>query len=107
MSNNSFTGTLPPSIGNATSLMILNLWGQRGGGFGGHIPKEISKLVNLFLLYLNNNNFIGGIPPELGNMVSLQYLDLESNNLNGTSPKEIGKLVNLNLLYLNNNSFRR
>lgn len=33
LEHNSFKGTLPPSIGNATTLHWLDLWGQKGGEF--------------------------------------------------------------------------
>jgi Leucine-rich repeat (LRR) protein len=101
--------------------------GQKGG-FGGHIPKELGKLVNLNTLYLGGNNFTGGFPPEilnmsllnlldfgqmnltgeippwLGNMTSLNYLSLRGNELNGSIPPSLGKLVNLTSFDLSSNS---
>jgi hypothetical protein len=66
MEINNFSGTLPPSIGNATTLVYLSLGlsnnmggpnlGQTGG-FGGQIPKELGKLVNLIELDLGGFGF--------------------------------------------------
>jgi LRR receptor-like serine/threonine-protein kinase FLS2 len=91
---NNFSGTLPPSIGNATTLVQLGLGfsnnpgdtnlGQTGG-FGGQIPKELGKLVNLNTLFLGGNNFTGGVPPIL-NMSLLNYLDFGQMNLTGEIP---------------------
>jgi Leucine-rich repeat (LRR) protein len=137
MEMNNFSGTLPPSIGNATTLVYLSLGlsndvggpnlGQKGG-FGGQIPEELGKLVNLNILNLGGNNFSGGVPPELqsmsllntldlgqmdltgeippwlGNMASLRTLVLRGNELNGSIPPSLGKLVNLTAIDLSSNS---
>jgi Leucine-rich repeat (LRR) protein len=134
---NNISGTLPPSIGNATTLVVLSLGvsndvggpnlGQTGG-FGGKIPEELGKLVNLNTLNLGGNNFTGGVPPEilslsllnlldlgqinltgeippwLGNMTSLTNLWLRGNELTGSIPPSLGKLVNLTWLDLTVNS---
>jgi Leucine-rich repeat (LRR) protein len=105
MEDNSFTGTLPPSIGNATTLIWLNLWRQNGRGFGGQIPKEIGKLKNLNKLNLAINNFTGEIPNDIGKLVKLSNVDLSGNNFIGEIPKEIGKLENLTFLDLASNDF--
>ena len=91
LDGNAFTGTLPPSIGNATTLNYLSMGvgdpgcsnGQRGGGFGGEIPKELGKLVNLSTLLLGCDNLSGQIPPEICNLTLLSSLDLARNNLSG------------------------
>lgn len=108
MENNNFRGTLPPSIGNATTLKYLSLGlseelGQRGGGCGGQIPKEVGKLVNLTTLYLGNNNFTGDIPLEFWNMTSLNNLDLGQTNLRGQIPPEVGNMRSLKILLLRDN----
>lgn len=82
MDNNSFTGHLRPSIGNATTFVCLNLENQNGHRLKCQISKELGKLT-------------GEIPLELGNMTSLTVLMMEVNNLNGTIPSTLGNLVNL------------
>ncbi|KAG0605938.1 hypothetical protein M758_9G099900 [Ceratodon purpureus] len=104
MANNSFTGTLPPSIGNATNLIWLNLGNQNGGGLGGRIPKELGKLINLTQLGLDGNSFIGDIPAELGNLTSLIAVGLSANHLSGTIPSSLGNLVHLSHLDMGYNA---
>jgi Leucine-rich repeat (LRR) protein len=112
MEMNNFSGTLPPSIGNATSLVTLSLGisnfldgpslGQTGG-FGGLIPKELGKLVNLTTLNLGDNNFTGGLPPELVNLSSLSLADFGGINLIGEIPPWLGNMPSLTMLLLRNN----
>ena len=112
LDGNAFTGTLPPSIGNAITLNYLSMGvsdaavcstGQRGGGFGGQIPKELGKLVNLSTLWLGCGNLSGQIPSELGNLTLLTSFDLGQNNLSGEIPPSLGSMALLNELVLFNN----
>ncbi|XP_024370975.1 uncharacterized protein [Physcomitrium patens] len=102
MHGNSFSGTLPPSIGNAFTLesICLNNQGYGISSFGGTIPREIGKLVNLTHLDLRDNNFTGTIPPELGNLVLLEGMFLSNNQLTGRIPREFGRLGNMVDLHL-------
>ena len=100
---NNLSGTIPPEIGNLTSL-------QEGLSLGsnsltGPIPPEIGNLANLQALSLSINSLSGPIPPELGNLANLQVLSLDYTSLSGPIPPEIGNLANLQALSLNNNSF--
>jgi Leucine-rich repeat (LRR) protein len=112
MEDNNFSGTLPPSIGNATTLVQLSLGisnneggpnqGQTGG-FGGQIPKELGKLVKLTKLRLGGNNFTGGVPPEILNMSLLNILDFGQMNLTGEIPPWLGIMTSLTWLFLRGN----
>jgi Leucine-rich repeat (LRR) protein len=117
---------MPPPLFSCNDVGGPNL-GQTGG-FGGQIPKELGKLVNLNTLQLGGNNFKSGvpseflkmsslnnldlgqtnlkgeIPPWLGNMTSLTKLWLRGNELTGSIPSSLGKLVNLTTLDLSTNS---
>lgn len=107
MEMNNFIGTLPPSIGNATTLKYLSLgvsgFPKTGAGLAGWIPKEIGKLVNLTTLYLGNNNFTGEIPVEFWKMNSLNNLDLGQTNLRSEIPPQIANMRLLNTLFLSDN----
>jgi Leucine-rich repeat (LRR) protein len=70
------------------------------GGFGGQIPKELGKLVNLNTLQLGGNNFSGGVPPEILNMSLLNTLDLGQMNLAGEIPPWLGNMTSLSNLDL-------
>ena len=85
------------SIDYTTRLDLTN------SSLSGIIPSEISNLINLRELYLNENQLTGGIPSGIGNLANLKELYLNANQLTGDIPPEIGNLINLKELYLNDN----
>lgn len=95
-------GTLPESIGNLTSLTQLLLGAANDTYFNfisGSIPETISNLIDLKVLFLDNNFFSGTIPNSFTNLISLEQLILSYNhNLTGVIPKNIGNLINLKVL---------
>ena len=123
LSWNGLSGTLPPELGNLTSLVNLylrsnSLTGAIPGELGllsnlitldmssnqlTSIPSQLGNLTSLLNLYLNNN-LLTSIPSELGSLSSLQQLYLQSNQLSGTIPHQLGSLSNLQYLYLEYNS---
>ncbi len=93
LSDNQLTGSIPPELGNLSSLETLNLSGNR---LTGSIPPELGNLSSLKFLHLSGNQLTGSIPPELGNLSSLETLYLGGNNgLTGPLPLEMGRLTNL------------
>src|SRR5262245_49745903 len=62
------------------------------------VPPEISQLVVLTQLYLQNNQ-LKALPPEIGQLKALKILDLSSNPLRSLPP-EIGQLKVLTRLDL-------
>ena len=90
-------GSMPPQLGNLTSLEELNLgW----NALSGQIPPELGNLAKLRRLDLGTNNLSGPIPPELGNLASLERMDLAWNNLSGPIPPALGNLSRLDMLLL-------
>uniref|UniRef100_A0A453MVU5 Uncharacterized protein n=1 Tax=Aegilops tauschii subsp. strangulata TaxID=200361 RepID=A0A453MVU5_AEGTS len=58
--------------------------------FSGALPAWIGeKLSSLSFLRLRSNMFYGHIPDELTELVNLQYLDLGYNNISGSIPRSI------------------
>ncbi|KAL5988357.1 Receptor protein-tyrosine kinase cepr1 [Asimina triloba] len=94
-------GSIPPSIGNMTSLFDLEL---TENSLVGPIPREIGKLGNLHLLELYFNQLAGDIPHEIGNLTQLTDMDMSVNQLTGTIPESICRLPRLQCLQLYNNS---
>ena len=92
--------TVPPEIGNLTSLKYLNL----GSNLLTTLPKEIGNLTKLEKLLLEGNQ-LRTLPKEIGNLTNLDYLSLSVNDLT-TLPKEIGNLKNLEELCLHGNQLR-
>ncbi|XP_039135843.1 receptor-like protein 7 [Dioscorea cayenensis subsp. rotundata] len=82
-SNNRFEGSLPKSLGNLTSLVMLNI---SRNNFTGPIPAELGKLVQLEALDLSCNQFSEEIPESLVFLHFLSFLDLSNNKLVGRIP---------------------
>jgi Leucine-rich repeat (LRR) protein len=79
LGNNSFTGTLPSSIGHFTSLSIIEL---NNNNLSGSVPTEIGALTNLTSLDLSNNNLGGVITEEhFAGLMNLKKIDLSFTNL--------------------------
>ncbi|KAK4267669.1 hypothetical protein QN277_024421 [Acacia crassicarpa] len=100
LQENQIYGSIPDSVSNLSSLMILNLTSNL---LSGTISPEISMLSNLEQLFLSNNHFKSEIPEALGYCLNLGLLDLSHNEFTGGIPESLGKLGRLNYLFLNNN----
>ena len=94
------SGTIPPELGNLTSLTDLDLGYNH---LAGPIPPELRNLINLRMLNLRRNLLTDPIPPELGDLRRLESLDLFTNDLSGTIPPELGGLTSLSRLILADN----
>ncbi|XP_051116307.1 probable LRR receptor-like serine/threonine-protein kinase At1g67720 [Andrographis paniculata] len=91
----SCSSTTPPRI-NKIFLSGKNIKGE--------IPQEIQNMEGLTELWLDGNSFSGPIP-DLSNLVNLEILHLENNQLTGPVPSFLGNLLQLRELYIQNNSF--
>ncbi|XP_047953021.1 receptor-like protein 9DC3 [Salvia hispanica] len=84
LSSNKFSGTIPPSIANLTSIRYLNL---SHNTIGGHIPASLGDMSILESLDLSSNKLDGEIPRELAKLTFLAKLNLSMNNLKGKIPQ--------------------
>jgi hypothetical protein len=100
LGDNQLTGEIPPSLGNITGLVDLNLSNCL---LTGSIPPELGKLTSLENLVLSENQLNGSIPASLGGLSQLGRLHLYTNQLSGEIPPELGNLSNLDDLLLGNN----
>ena len=100
MGGNAYNSTLPPSIGNLTSLLYfyadncdlrgdLSMWTK---------PQQVPSLVELWIDM--NENLIGNIPSELGQYPKLASLSLTELGINGNIPTELGALPNMKQMWL-------
>ncbi|KAL3629886.1 hypothetical protein CASFOL_026198 [Castilleja foliolosa] len=80
---NNFSGPIPKTIGNLTSLYVLNL---SHNALDGNIPSSIGNLKQLGSLDLSYNELSGGIPGELTGLNFLSFLNLSYNKLVGMIP---------------------
>ena len=112
MSESNLTGSIPPEIGNLTSLEWLAL-GQNN--LTGSIPPEIGKLTNLESLFLENLfddgsepvRLSGPIPPELGKLTNLRSLQMAGHHFEGSLPSELGNLINLEQINIGSGAYSR
>ncbi|KAF7020542.1 hypothetical protein CFC21_033623 [Triticum aestivum] len=84
LSNNSFDGTIPVSLGRLNLLLLLNM---SGNAFTGVIPREFGGMTQLESLDLSKNHLSGDIPEGLTNLTFLGMLNLCDNQLVGTIPR--------------------
>ena len=101
LSQNDFTGSIPPELGSLANLEVLRL---EENALTGSIPPELGALPKLEALWLAENVLTGPIPRELGALPNLEILWLENNHLTGPIPLEFGSLANLTSLNLGDNS---
>ncbi|XP_068648759.1 leucine-rich repeat receptor-like serine/threonine-protein kinase BAM1 [Aristolochia californica] len=104
LSNNLFSGSLPSSVSNFSSLQILLLSQNQ---FTSQLPPSIGELHQILKLDLSRNGFSEQIPPEISNCSHLTYLDLSQNNFSGPIPPEISQIRILNYLNLSHNQLNQ
>nr|XP_051220990.1 receptor like protein 22-like [Lolium perenne] len=83
-----------------TTLTVIDL---SNNSFDGTIPASLGKLISLLILNMSGNAFTGVIPPEFGGMTLLESLDLSQNQLSGDIPEALTNLSFLGILKLSNN----
>ncbi|CAN1772820.1 Receptor-like protein EIX2 [Linum perenne] len=134
LGNNLLSGNILAFLGDVTLFEHLRILRLRSNAFSGHIPPTISNLTSLQVLDLAENNLTGNIPSNLGelNAMASKYrgayyeeslvvnikgnpqkytktlslvtsIDLSSNNLQGDFPEDVTKLVGLVSLNLSRN----
>ncbi|XP_057489798.1 probable LRR receptor-like serine/threonine-protein kinase At3g47570 [Actinidia eriantha] len=88
-------GSIPPSIGNLTFLIGLNL---KNNFFQGIIPQEIGRLTRLQHLNLSYNSIGGQIPTNLTHCTNLSIFHAVQNELVGQIPEQLTTLSKLAFL---------
>ncbi|TYH63963.1 hypothetical protein ES332_D07G233500v1 [Gossypium tomentosum] len=103
LSNNSFSGMLPPCLGNLSkSLSVLKL---QNNNFSGPIPRACEKGNTLRMIDLSQNQLSGRIPRSLVNCNILELLNLGNNQIEDMFPSWLGRLQELKILILRHNGF--
>ncbi|KAH0741338.1 hypothetical protein KY290_034381 [Solanum tuberosum] len=122
---NELVGTLPPSLGNLTTLVMIDIGENKIHGevpvrifnisslkvialaantLSGNLPSNLGySLPNLEGLYLGINNFSGKLPSSISNATKLKFLDLGRNMFSGNVPIDIG----INLQQIQSVNFQR
>ncbi|KAM4113359.1 hypothetical protein ACJW30_05G215000 [Castanea mollissima] len=102
LSNNSFTGSLPSSIGN---MSLLSVFDVSFNNFSGEVPKEVPVgCTMLSILVLSNNNFEGHLDwVPLYNLTTLSFLKINHNQFSGAMPNELPNFMFISFLDVSNN----
>ncbi|XP_021893850.1 probable LRR receptor-like serine/threonine-protein kinase At1g67720 isoform X2 [Carica papaya] len=87
--------TTPPRV----TKIVLS-----GKDLRGEIPSQLNKMEGLKELWLDGNSLTGPLP-DMTNLINLKIVHLENNRLNGSLPSYLGTLPMLRELYIQNNSF--
>ncbi|VFR00586.1 unnamed protein product [Cuscuta campestris] len=90
LANGGLSGTLDHL--NFTSFASLAHFNISGNNFTGSVPPTIGDARSLVSVDLSSNMFGGTIPPQIGNLTELQHLTLFNNNIAGAVPYQIGNL---------------
>ncbi|KAH1074282.1 hypothetical protein J1N35_026610 [Gossypium stocksii] len=89
------------SLNQLDQLRVLSF---KNNSLSGQIP-DLSGLLNLKSLYLNDNNFTGEFPESITSLHRLKTIVLSGNQITGQIPASLLKLKRLYTLYLQDNSF--
>ncbi|KAI5388071.1 inactive leucine-rich repeat receptor-like serine/threonine-protein kinase At1g60630 [Lathyrus oleraceus] len=96
------TGKLDSQILNR--LDQLRVLSFKGNSLSGQIP-NLSNLVNLKSIYLNDNDFSGEFPVSVSLLHRVKVIVLSGNKISGEIPVSLLKLSRLYVLYLQDNLF--
>ncbi|MED6170026.1 hypothetical protein PIB30_026742 [Stylosanthes scabra] len=96
------TGTLESKILNR--LDQLRVLSFKGNSLSGQIP-QLSSLVNLKSIFLNDNNFSGEFPASISDLHRVKVIVLSGNRISGEIPASLLNLRRLYILYLEDNLF--
>ncbi|KAK9725010.1 hypothetical protein RND81_05G115400 [Saponaria officinalis] len=98
---NNFTGSIPKSIVNLSSI-LTDLW-IGGNKIRGVFPEGLGNLVNLEYLDVGDNDLTGKFPIDFGNLQYLGLMNFSSNALTGSIPDIYGNLTRLSKVDLGGN----
>ncbi|RZC68078.1 hypothetical protein C5167_031332 [Papaver somniferum] len=98
---NHFTGRIPRSLRNCTSLRVLEL---EVNGLVDNITEAFHVYPHLERFGASNKMLYGELSKDWGDCQNLTGLSFSRNNITGTIPFEMGKLKILTVLYLHSNN---
>ncbi|KAK6941885.1 Leucine-rich repeat-containing N-terminal, plant-type [Dillenia turbinata] len=101
ITKSNITGPIPAAVGDLPYLESLEF--HKNPNLTGGIPKEITKLTRLRMLWLSWNNLTGPVPSFISQLKNLEDVDLAFNQFTGSIPSELSSLPKLSYLGLDRN----
>uniref|UniRef100_A0A1D1XYD9 Protein STRUBBELIG-RECEPTOR FAMILY 3 n=2 Tax=Anthurium amnicola TaxID=1678845 RepID=A0A1D1XYD9_9ARAE len=98
LSNNHIAGSIPENLPVTMQRFFIS-----DNEFTGSIPSSLSQLTSLTDMSLNNNGLTGALPDAFQSLDVLINLDLSFNNLSGQLPSSMSNLSSLTTLHIQNN----
>lgn len=87
VSNNKLTGTSSPQLLEITTLSIL--LGLSDNLFSGSIPPKVGNLKTIIHLDISRNRFSGEIPTTLSACTGLEDITMMGNSFSGKIPSSL------------------
>ncbi|XP_015580925.1 putative receptor-like protein kinase At3g47110 isoform X2 [Ricinus communis] len=105
LQNNTLQGEIPQEIGHLFRLQVLRLENNsfEGNYFSGGIPPSLGNLSSLEVFAADGNLLDGTIPESFGKLKYLAYIGLHGNKLSGTFPASIYNLSSIIFLLVSDN----
>lgn len=92
LQNNAFSGSIPGSLWDLTSLEILRL---EANSLSGTLSSRIGMLTNLQDVRFSRTGLEGDLPEELSKLQVLERVHLEYNDFRGSIPEELCEVPTL------------
>uniref|UniRef100_M1A1E6 Ovule receptor-like kinase 28 n=2 Tax=Solanum tuberosum TaxID=4113 RepID=M1A1E6_SOLTU len=100
ISNNNLGNQIPYQL--PPNVKRLNL---AGNGFTGVLPYSVSQITSLQYLNVSHNQIQGELNDMFGSLSSLNTLDISFNSMTGKLPQSFKSLTSMKKIYLQNNQF--
>ncbi|KAG5573014.1 hypothetical protein H5410_062780 [Solanum commersonii] len=100
ISNNNMGSQLPYQL--PPNVQRLNL---ASSGFSGGLPYSISQMTSLQYLNVSHNQIQGSVVVSFDSLSALNTLDFSFNSMTGNLPQSFQSLTSMNKMYLQNNQF--
>ncbi|KAG5573029.1 hypothetical protein H5410_062795 [Solanum commersonii] len=100
ISNNNMRSQLPHQL--HPNVQRLNL---ASSGFSGGLPYSISQMTSLQYLNVSHNQMQGSVVVSFDSLSTLNTLDFSFNSMTGNLPRSFQSLTSMNKMYLQNNQF--
>mmetsp|Transcript_11287 Transcript_11287/g.18433 ORF Transcript_11287/g.18433 Transcript_11287/m.18433 type:complete len:328 (-) Transcript_11287:1022-2005(-) len=99
-----FTGSIPDSIGNMTSLQFLSL--KNAYEEGGVIPSSIGNLINLVYLNIEDVPKLSGLLPDsMNNLSALKHFQITNTGVTADFARVKASFENLRTMSFPSNNF--